>query len=118
MDSGEIMPPAAISKYMQRDYKDIAENIAYHSLNYLRQKVNIDHEFLRGWKDALIAGEEVYYVGIQNGEPIMERVNPLFFSFDKSPDLEFIDDGDWCCRRMRLAYTEVYDRFYDKMSEK
>lgn len=118
MDSGEIMPPAAISKHMQRDYKDIAENIAYHSLNYLRQKVNIDHEFLRGWKDALIAGEEVYYVGIQNGEPIMERVNPLFFSFDKSPDLEFIDDGDWCCRRMRLAYTEVYDRFYDKMSEK
>lgn len=118
LDSGEIMQPAAIAKYMQRDYKDIIENVAYHSLNYLRQKLNLDHEFIRGWKDALIAGEEVYYVGIQNGEPNMERVNPLFFSFDKSPDLEFIEDGDWCCRRMRLAYTEVYDRFYDKMTEK
>lgn len=118
LESGEVMPPASIAKYMQRDYKDIIENVAYHSLSYLRQKLNLDHEFLRGWKDALIAGEEVYYVGIQNSEPMMERVNPLFFSFDKSPDLEFIEDGDWCCRRMRLAYTEVYDRFYDKMTEK
>lgn len=118
LESGEVMPPASIAKYMQRDYKDIIENVAYHSLSYLRQKLNLDHEFLRGWKDALIAGEEVYYVGIQNSEPVMERVNPLFFSFDKSPDLEFIEDGDWCCRRMRLAYTEVYDRFYDKMTEK
>lgn len=118
IESGEVMPPEAISKYMQRSYKDILENVAYHSLNYLRQKLNTDHEFIRGWKDALIAGEEVYYVGIQNGEPMMERVNPLFFSFDKSPDLEFIEDGDWCCRRMRLAYTEVYDRFFDKMTEK
>jgi len=42
----------------------------------------------------------------------------LFFSFDKSPELEFIEDGDWACRRMRLSYTEVYDRFYDKMSDK
>ena len=118
IDSGEIMPPAAIANYMQRDYKDVSESVAYSALMYLRQKLNTDHEFIRGWKDALIAGEEVYYVGITNGEPSMERVNPLFFSFDKSPDLEFIEDGDWCCRRMRLSYTEVYDRFYDKMNEK
>ena len=118
LESGGIMPPEAVAKYMQREYRDIVENVAYHSLNYLRQKLNTDHEFMKGWKDALIAGEEVYYVGINNGEPMMERVNPLFFSFDKSPDLEFIEDGDWCCRRMRLAYTEVYDRFYDKMDEK
>ena len=118
MASGEIMPPEQISRYMQRDYKDIVENCGYHALSYLRQKLNMDHEYIKGWKDALISSEEVYYVGILNGEPYMERVNPLFFSFDKSPELEFIEDGDWCCRRMRLAYTEVYDRFYDKMDEK
>ena len=72
---------------------------------------------MKGWKDALIAGEEIYYVGIQNGEPSLERVNPLYFSFDRSPDLEFIEDGDWACRRMRFSYTEAYDRLYDKMTE-
>lgn len=118
LQSGEIMPPENIAKYMERDYKDVLEQCAYHSLNYLRLRNNLDHEYLKGWKDALIAGEEIYYNGILNGEPMLERVNPLFFSFDKSPDLEFIEDGDWCCRRMRLAYTEAYDRYYDKMDEK
>lgn len=118
LQSGEVMPPQQISKYMKREYKDIVENCAYHTLAYLRQKLNMDHEYIKGWKDALIAGEEVYYVGILAEEPYIERVNPMYFSFDRSPDLEFIEDGDWCCRRMRMSCTEVYDRFYDKMTEK
>lgn len=118
LQSGEIMPPEAIAKYLSKDYKDIAETTAYHSLNYLKNKLNITHEFFKGWKDALIAGEEIYYVGILNGEPYMERVNPLFFSYDQSADLEFIHDADWCCRKMIMSATQIYDRFYDKMSEK
>lgn len=117
LESGEIMPPESIAKYMQRDHKDIAENIAYHAISYLKQQLNLNNEFLLGWKDALIAGMEVYYVGIQNEDPYMERVNPLYFAFDKSPDLQFIEDGDWACRRMRLSYTDIYDRFYDKLDE-
>jgi hypothetical protein len=48
----------------------------------------------------------------------MERVNPIYFSYDKSPDLEFIEDGSWCCRKMRLPIFEIYDRYSDKLSEK
>lgn len=118
LQNGEIMPPEQIAKYMDKDYKDIVENTAYHTLTYLREKLGIDNEFIKGWKDALISGQEVYYVGVLNAEPYMERVNPMYFSYDKSPDLEFIEDGAWCCRRMRLPITEVYDRYYDKFTEK
>lgn len=118
LQNGEIMPPEQIAKYMDKDYKDIVENTAYHTLTYLREKLGIDNEFIKGWKDALISGQEVYYVGVLNAEPYMERVNPMYFSYDKSPDLEFIEDGAWCCRRMRLPITEVYDRYYDKLTEK
>lgn len=103
---------------MDKEYKDVVENAAYHTLVYLREKLHMDNEFIKGWKDALIAGHEVYYIGVLNSEPYMERVNPMYFSFDKSPDLEFIEDGSWCCRRMRLPITEVYDRYYDKLTEK
>lgn len=112
------MPPESIAKYMDKDYKDIVENTAYHTLTYLREKLNLDNEFIKGWKDALIGGYEVYYVGILNAEPYVERVNPIYFSFDKSPDLEFIEDGAWCCRKMRMPIAEVYDRYYDKLEEK
>lgn len=118
LQNGEVMPPEQIAKYMDKDYKDVVENTAYHTLTYLREKLGIDNEFIKGWKDALISGQEVYYVGVLNAEPYMERVNPMYFSYDKSPDLEFIEDGAWCCRRMRLPITEVYDRYYDKLTEK
>lgn len=118
LQNGEIMPPEQIAKYMDKDYKDVVENTAYHTLTYLREKLGIDNEFIKGWKDALISGQEVYYVGVLNAEPYVERVNPMYFSYDKSPDLEFIEDGAWCCRRMRLPITEVYDRYYDKFTEK
>lgn len=118
LQDGEIMPPEQIAKYMDKDYKDIVENTAYHTLTYLREKLNLDNEFIKGWKDALIGGQEIYYVGVLNEEPYMERVNPMYFSYDKSPDLEFIEDGAWCCRKMRLPITEVYDRYFDKLTEK
>ena len=118
LDNGEIMPPEEIGKYLNKSYKDVIENTAYHTLTYLREKLNFDNEFIKGWKDALIAGTEIYYVGVLNSEPYLERVNPLYFSYDKSPDLEFIEDGTWCCRRMRMPYTEIYDRYYDKLTEK
>ena len=118
LQSGEIMPPEQIAKYMDKEYKDIVENIAYHSLTYLREKLDLDNEFIKGWKDGLISGREIYYVGVLNAEPYAERVNPICFSYDKSPDLEFIEDGSWCCRKMRMPITEVYDRYYDKLEEK
>lgn len=118
LQSGEIMPPEQIAKYMDKDYKDIVENTAYHSLIYLREKLDLDNEFIKGWKDGLISGREIYYIGVLNAEPYAERVNPICFSYDRSPDLEFIEDGSWCCRKMRMPITEVYDRYYDKLEEK
>lgn len=118
LQSGEVMPPEQIAKYMDKDYKDIIENTAYHTLTYLRERLDLDNEFIKGWKDGLISGREIYYVGVLNAEPYVERVNPIYFSYDKSPDLEFIEDGSWCCRKMRMPITEVYDRYYDKLEEK
>lgn len=118
LQNGEIMPPEQIAKYMDKEYKDVVENTAYHTLSYLKEKLCIDNEFIKGWKDGLVAGLEVYYVGVQNSEPYLERVNPLFFAYDKSPDLEYIEDGSWCCRKMRLPVAEIYDRYYDKLTEK
>lgn len=119
LQSGEVMPPEQIQKYMSKDYKDIAEITAYHSLNYLKNKLNITHEFYKGWKDVLVGGEEIYYVGIVNGEPHLERINPIYFDYDTdTSDLEFIHEAQWCCYEMIMSVTEVYDRLYDKMSEK
>jgi len=116
-EEGNPITPEQIEKYMKYNYKSISEETAFHSLNYLKEKLGIPNEFLKGWKDALIAGEEIYYTGIVNGEPFIERVNPLNCDYDKDPDLEFIEDGDWFLRRMEMSPSTIYDRYFDIMDE-
>lgn len=106
-----------ISRYMEHDYVDVAESIAYHTLEYLNEKEDIRSKFVHGFKDGLISGMEVHYVGILNGEPVLERVNPIYFSFDNSPEVQFIEDGDYAVRLMRMPVASVYDRLYDIMDE-
>ena len=116
-EQGQPITPPEIEKYMKYNYKTIAEETAFHSLNYLKEKLNLQNEFLKGWKDALISSEEIYYVGVINGEPSLERVNPVNCDYDKDPDLEYIEDGDWFLRRMEMSPATIYDRFFDLLDE-
>lgn len=118
LSSGEIQTPEQIQEYLTKEYKDVAEVTAYHTLKYLKHSLNIDHEFVKTWKDGLIAGEEVIYVGIRNGEPCLNRVNPKNFWFDDAEGIEFIHEASMCCYKMLMPYTQVYDEFYDKLDEK
>jgi hypothetical protein len=115
--NGQVATPPEIEKYMKYNYKTISEETAFHTLNYLKERLNVPNEFLKGWKDALIASEEIYYVGVVNGEPSMERVNPVYCDYDKDPDLEYIEDGDWFLRRMEMSPASIYDRFFDLLDE-
>jgi len=112
------MTPPQIQEYLNRNYKTIAEKQALYSLRYLKEKLNLRNEFLRGWKDGLIAGEEIYYVGIHNGEPSLYRVNPLDCDYDANPNLECIEDGDWFVKHTYMSPQEIYDTYQDKLSEK
>lgn len=116
-EQGQPLTLPEIEKYMSYTYKTIAEETAYHALNYLREKLNLKNEFIKGWRDGLIGGRELYYVGMVNGEPTLERVNPMNCDFDKDPDLEFVEDGDWFVRRMEMSKSTIYDRFFDIMDE-
>lgn len=106
-----------LQRYMKYSYKNIAEETAYNALNYLKEKLNVTNEFLKGWKDALVAGEELYYVGILNGDPTFERVNPMYCDYDRSPDIEFIDQSTWFRRLMHMSPSSIYDRYYNKLDE-
>lgn len=118
LDSGEVMNLDQISKYLTQDYKDIAETAAHYSLKYLTQKLNLNHEFYKGYKSGLICGSEAYYVGIKNGQPYAEKVDPRRLTYERTHGLEFIHEAGWCCYDMDLSLTELHDKLYDKLTEK
>ena len=106
-----------IQKHMKMNFKNTAESTAENLLIYLREKLMIINEFMKGWKDGLVAGEEIYYVGIVNGDPYVERVNPMYCDYDRDPELEFIHDSSWFRREFRMDASTAYDRWYDKLEE-
>jgi len=116
-DEEQAPTPPQIEEYMKKNYKTIAETQASQTISYLREKLNLKNEFIRGWKDGLIAGEEIYYVGIQNGEPMLSRVNPLDCDYDPNPNLENIEDGDWFINHTLMSPSDIYDTYYDKLKE-
>lgn len=103
--------------YVKGKYYSPEEKAADNTLKYLKHKLDLDDTFLRGFEDGLISNDEIYYVGIINGEPYVERVNPLSFSYDRSPDLKGIEEGDWAVRQMEMSSSEIHDRYYDLMDE-
>jgi hypothetical protein len=108
---------ARVVNYVNSDYTNPAEIVAHRSLEYLKSKLRLENETLKGFKDGLVAGKEIFYCGVSNGDPILERVNPLEFSHDNDPELDDIEEGDWATRHMRMTPTSIYDRFNDVMTE-
>lgn len=117
IDPSQAMDPEAIQEYIDYDFTDIAEKSGQTTLEYLKSYLNLENETLKGFKDGIIAGREIYYNGIINGEPIGERVNPIGFWFDRSPDIDKIEDGDYAIRRMQMPPAAIYDRFYELLSK-
>src|SRR5690606_13504516 len=91
-ETGEVMTPPEIEKYMSYSETDIRESTANKLAKYLIKRENLEYKFNKGFSDGLIAGREIYYIGNNGTDPIVERVNPLDFDHDANPDLDFIED--------------------------
>ena len=112
----QTMTPPEIRKYMEREHQDPAEALAHQLLEYMIHKENISTKFNQGFKHLCISAKEIFWVGILNGEPAMSTVNPLYFDYDKSPDTEFIEDGEWAVCVYRLSPSTVISHFGDQLT--
>ena len=113
----DAMTPEDISRYMEKSFKLPEETLAQKLINWLIKDQNIHYKFNKGWEDSVKSAEEVYYVGIRNNRPILDVVNPLNFNYDKSPDVDFIQDGEWATYEQMLLISDVYDRYGEHLSE-
>lgn len=113
----EAKTPDKVRIYMQREHQDPAEVLSRQLLQYLLQEKKIQHKFNKGWKHSNLSGYDLYWAGIINGEPDLKAVNPLFFDHDRSPDNDFVEDGEWACYEMRMTPTEVISNFGSQLTD-
>lgn len=111
------LPPEEILKHEKYTPSDIIESKANKILKVLKKKLNTRLLFSQGWKDALIAGEEIYWVGIENAEVSMRRVNPVNLTVILDGDTTFIDDAIAVVEERMLAINTILDEYGDILTK-
>jgi hypothetical protein len=105
--------PEQILKHEKYTPSDIIESKANRILKNIKRKLVTKELFKKGWKDALIAGEEIYWVGIANGEPVLRRCNPVNTTVVLDADSDFIDDATAIIETRLLSPSTILDEFGD-----
>ena len=110
--------PAQIEKYISYKYQDVREKQGQNILEYLIREENLVNKFNQGFKDALISGEEIYWVGDIAGEPCVRVCNPLDIRVILDPDSPWIEDAQSIIEERWLTLSTVLDEFHDVLSPK
>ena len=99
--------PEEVKRYMEREHQDPAEVLGNQLLNYLTKKLNIKNILSQGWKDALIAGMEIYRIFNIDTEPYIRRINPIHFDYDKNSPTGMIQDGEWAVAEYSYSLIDI-----------
>lgn len=109
--------PEEVKKYMTREHQDPAEVMSQQLLEYLTQKCDLRRKFNTAFKHGLLSASGIMYVGVMNGEPEAWNVNSIRFNGDNSPELEFVEDGDYASCEYRMTPSQIIRYFGDELKQ-
>lgn len=111
------VPLPQVEEYMRYDYQDIREEFVNLLLEDLQYKLDLKNKFNKGFKHGNISAHEIYYIGIVNGLPVFRVVNPLYFRYAKTIELENIEDSQYCLEVTYMGPGEILDEFSEYLSD-
>jgi hypothetical protein len=107
----EVPLPKQIQEEFNRSYVDSRAIRGQYSLNYIMSQQEIYDKFQKQWFHFLVAGECYSHKGVRRNEPFYEVINPLDVDFDKDPDIDFVEDGDWAILRKFSHASTIIDAY-------
>lgn len=109
--------PEEVLKMEQTSPSDMLEKKANKILKVLKKRLNTKWVLSEGFKDALIAGEEIYWTGILNNEPAFRKVNSLNITVILDDDSNFIDDAIAIIEERMLSIPTIIDEYGDELTQ-
>jgi hypothetical protein len=106
----ELTPPE-IEKYMKYSWQDTAEIWGQHQLELDRQRYNLAEKERKEFEDMLIADRCFRHYYLTGNGYNQETWNPVNTFFHKSPEIEYIEEGDYVGRILYLTIADVIDRY-------
>jgi len=113
----DIPMPKEIADQFENSYVDNRAIKGQHAITYIMQSQEVYDKLQKAWFHFLVSGEVYTHRGVRNKEPFYEILNPIDIDYDKDPDIEFVEDGDWALVRKYVHASSVIDSFYESLTE-
>lgn len=102
---------------LEDNYRDERAQLGQKSLNYIENKLEVQDKFTRGFFHFLVGGLTVSEKGVKGGELFYDTLNPINVDYSRSPDQEFIEDGEWAVVRKLSTRSEIVDEFWEDLTD-
>lgn len=106
--------PADISK---KNF--LSEHEIFYSkiLKFCYYDQNIKFNKAKTIEDAYASDRTFIYSGWKHGKPIIIPLNPLYVGFHKSPEVKFIQHGDYAWSKRAVTISDAYDKYINVLSK-
>jgi hypothetical protein len=103
--------------YSTHDFQDIGEKIANAILRRESSQQNFDFLFMNTFEDLLVFGEELMYIDILGGRPVMRRVDCRKVFSSGGGNSIYLHDKDIIVMYDYLSIGQIMDDYWDHLSE-
>ena len=110
--------PAKLADQFDSNYKDTMAIKGQKLLNRVEREAELEEHHMEMMKDWWIIGEAYSFKDEIDGQIVYTRISPLDFSYGKSPNTKYVEDGEWAVRRSRMTTADIVDRFYESITKK
>lgn len=110
--------PKDVMEFINGNVQSVTAKQAQRMIDYLVDRHGIRFEQVKGFKNAVVTGEEYYYAGEYNGGLFFESVNPTYLSWGGGDrENEWVQYADWVKRERWLSYQQLISRHADKITK-
>jgi|TARA_R110000744_G_scaffold71505_1_gene144075 hypothetical protein len=117
MASEEVQMPKHVAELFEKSYVDARAILGQQALNYIMQEQEMYDKFQKAWFHFLVSGECYTHRGVRHNEPFYEVLNPVDIDYDKDPDCEFVEDGDWALVRKFSHASTIVDMYREELTD-
>lgn len=103
--------PAELEKYMREDFYTAAEKFGQHVIELDKERFNTKEKDAEEFEDSLVADRCFRHFYLTPIGYNQETWNPLQVFFHRSPEVKYIEDGDYVGRVYWLSKAQIIDRF-------
>lgn len=114
----EIMNPMQIQSWISTKYRHIAEIWGETELEDQKERFNLVDIRRTEFKDLLITGRRFRHIFLKANGFGIESWNPINTFYHKSPEVKYIQNGDYVGQIHILSKSLIIDRYGYKMNKK